>query len=94
MPVHALYHQAALWRSHLVKIVTPMRAQLQLTRSAFDRMMLARDMAFFTIAFSTTNRSGELVSTLIHRIMRLPNRSSYFIISNGVERRGPSCRSR
>ena len=52
-----------------------MRSRLQLTSSATERVELARDVAFFTVAFSTTKRGDELVSTLIQRIMRLPNKS-------------------
>ncbi len=65
----------ALLRGHLFKIVTPMRTRLQLTASGLERITLARDIAFYTVAFSTTKRGDELVNTLIQRIMRLPNKS-------------------
>ena len=36
---------------------------------------MARDIAFFAVAFSTTKRGTELTHTLIQRILRLPNQS-------------------
>ena len=62
-------------RSHLAQILLPMRTQLQLTTSDVGRVTLARDIAFFTVAFSTTKRGAELTATLIQRILRLPNKS-------------------
>ena len=62
-------------RSHLAQILLPMRTQLQITTSDVDRVTLARDIAFFTVAFSTTKRGAELTATLIQRILRLPNKS-------------------
>ena len=66
---------STILRSHLATVLTPMRARLQAASSAVDRMVLARDMAFLTVAFSTTKRGAELTATLIQRILRLPNRS-------------------
>lgn len=63
----------ALLRSHLASIIFPMRMRLQAVTSIFDRLTLARDIAFFTVAFSTTKRGAELTATLIQRILRLPN---------------------
>ena len=62
-------------RSHLAQILLPMRTQLQITTSGVDRITLARDIAFFTVAFSTMKRGAELTATLIQRILRLPNKS-------------------
>ena len=62
-------------RSHLAQILLPMRTQLQITTSDVDRVTLARDIAFFTVAFSTTKRGAELTASLIQRILRLPNKS-------------------
>ena len=62
-------------RSHLAQILLPMRTQLQITASDADRVTLARDIAFFTVAFSTTKRGAKLTATLIQRILRLPNKS-------------------
>ena len=56
-------------------ILLPMRTQLQITTSDVDRVTLARDIGFFTVAFSTTKRGAELTATLIQRILRLPNKS-------------------
>ena len=60
-------------RSHLAQILLPMRTQI--TTSDVGRVTLARDIAFFTVAFSTTKRGAELTATLIQRILRLPNKS-------------------
>ena len=65
----------AILRSHLAQILLPIRTQLQVTTSDVDRVTLARDIAFFTVAFSTTKRGAELTATLIQRILRLPNKS-------------------
>lgn len=65
----------AMLRSHLSKIFGPMRATRDSRAPVFERLVLARDVAFFAVAFSTTKRGDELVNTLIQRILRLPNRS-------------------
>lgn len=65
----------AILRSHLAQTVEPMRIQLQNTSSDLVRVMVARDIAFFTVAFSTTKRGAELTATLIQRVLRLPNKS-------------------
>lgn len=65
----------ALLRSHLTSILRPMQVRLRSTGSLIERITLARDIAFFTVLFSTTKRGDELTRTLIQRILRLPNRS-------------------
>ena len=62
-------------RSNLAQILFPMRTQLQITTSDVGRVTLSRDIAFFTVAFSTTKRGAELTATLIQRILRLSNKS-------------------
>ena len=62
-------------RSHLAQIMLPIRTQLQITTSDIDRVTLAQDIAFFTVAFSTTKRGAELTAALIQRILILPNKS-------------------
>ena len=62
-------------RSHLAQILLPMRTQLQITTSDVGRITLARDIAFFTVAFRTRKRGAELTATLIQRILRLPIKS-------------------
>lgn len=62
-------------RSHLREIVCPLQARLQRETSTLNTLVLARDIALFTVAFSTTKRGDELTRTLIQRILRLPNRS-------------------
>lgn len=39
----------------------------------FLQATLARGMAIFTVAFSSTERGDKLTRTCIHRILRLPN---------------------
>lgn len=65
----------AILSSHLEKILLPMQIRLQNASSALEKITLARDIAFFAVAFSTTKRGAELTDTLIQRILRLPNES-------------------
>lgn len=65
----------AILHSHLERIIRSMRTKLQSPTSVTERVTLARDIAFFTVAFSTTKRGAELTATLIQRVLRLPNRS-------------------
>lgn len=65
----------ALLSSHLVRIVELMQMRLRSTFCSYERVVLARDIAFFTVAFSTTKRGAELTNTLVQRVLRLPNRS-------------------
>ena len=62
-------------RSRLAQILLLIRTQLQITTSDIDRVTLARDIAFFAVAFSTTKRGAELTAALIQRVLRLPNKS-------------------
>ncbi|CAM9646805.1 unnamed protein product, partial [Sphacelaria rigidula] len=62
---------------HLLELITPLRSALQCTRDAKEQVLLARDIALFTVAFSTTKRGNELTRTLIQRILRLPNHSGF-----------------
>ena len=66
-------------RSHLREIVCPLQARLQRATSTLNTLVLARDIALFTVAFSTTKRGDELTRTLIQRILRLPNRSGLML---------------
>lgn len=77
-------NKPTILRSHLAKIVEPMRIQLQNTSSDDIRATLARDIAFFTVAFSSTKRGAELTATLLQRVLRLPKEvDSSCLISNG-----------
>lgn len=66
-----------LLRSHLEAIVGPLSARLQWTSNPTERLRLARNIALFTVAFSTTKRGDELTRTLIQRILRLPNKCGF-----------------
>ena len=63
--------------SHLHTIVFPLRARLQCTSDPYVRVVPARDLALFTVAFETTKRGDELSRTLIQGIIRLPNLSGF-----------------
>jgi len=65
----------AILRSHLHQMIVPMRIEIDVTTSKMNKVIVARDVAFFMVAFNTTKRGEELASTLIQRILRLPNRS-------------------
>ena len=56
---------------------SPLRARLQCTSDLYTRVVLARDLALFTVAFETTKRGDELSRTLIQRILRIPNLSGF-----------------
>ena len=63
----------AVLPSHLHTIVSPLRARLQYTSNPYPGVVLARDLALFTVAFETTKRGDELSRTLIQCTFRLPN---------------------
>ena len=51
--------------SHLHTIVSPLRARLQCTSDPYTRVVLARDLALFPVAFEAMKRGDELGRTLI-----------------------------
>ena len=57
--------------------MSPLRARLQCTSYLYTRVVLARDLALFTVAFETTKRGDEFSRTLIQRILRFPNLSGF-----------------
>ena len=69
----AVEQAPAVLPSHLHTIVSPLRARLKCTPDPYTRVVLARDLALFTVAFETTKREDELSRTLIQRILRLSN---------------------
>ena len=73
----------AILHGHLEAIIRSMRAKLQGTKSALERVTLARDIAFLAVTFSTTKRGTELTNTLIQRVLRLPIRVDCCSISSG-----------
>ena len=66
-----------LLHSHLAAIITHMALRIRCTHDPYDRIFLARDIALFTLAFSTTKRGDGLSRTLIQRILRLPNECGF-----------------
>ena len=73
----AIKQAPAVLPSHLHTIVSPLRARLPCTSDLYTCVVLARDLALFTVAFETTERGDELSHTLIQRILRLPNLSEF-----------------
>ena len=68
----------AMLHSHLAAIIAPMTLHLRCTQDPYDRAVLARDIALFTVAFSTTLKRGDGLSrTSIQRILRLPNECGF-----------------
>lgn len=54
-----------LLHSHLAAIIAPLRARLQITLDPVQKVVLARNIAIFAVAFSTTKRGDELMRTLV-----------------------------
>ena len=67
----------ALLHSHLAAIIAHMTLRIQCAQDPYDRIVLSRDMALFTVAFSTTKRGDGLSRTLIQRILRLLNKCGF-----------------
>ena len=63
----------ALLHSHLAVIIAHMTHDIRCTQDPYDRIGLARDIALFTVAFSTLKRGDRLSRTLLQQILRLPN---------------------
>ena len=62
-----------LLHSHLEAIIAHMTLRIRCTQDPYDGIVLGRDIALFTITFSTIKRGDGLRRTLIQRILRLPN---------------------
>ena len=67
----------AVLPSHLHAIVSPLRARLQCISDPYTRVVLARDLTLFMVAFESTKRGDELSRTIIQRTLRLPNLSGF-----------------
>ena len=67
----------AMLYSHLAAIIAQMTLSIRCTQDPCDRIVLARDIALFTVAFSTTKRGDGLSCTLMQRILRLPNECGF-----------------
>ena len=67
----------AMLHSHLAAIIAHMTLCLRCTEDPYDRVVLARDIALFTVAFSTLKRGDGLSRTLIQRTLRLPNECGF-----------------
>ena len=76
----------AMLDSHLTAIIAHMTFCIRCTQDPYDRIVLARDIALFTVAFSTLKRGDGLSRILIQRILRLPNECASSLISNGGRR--------
>ena len=58
-------------------IIAHMTLRIQCTQDPYDRIVLARDIALFTVAFSTLKRGDGWGRTLIQLILRLPNECGF-----------------
>ena len=67
----------AMLHSHLTAIIAYMTPRIRCTQDPYDRIVLARDIALFTVAFSTLKRGDGLSRILIQRILRLPNECGF-----------------
>ena len=67
----------AMRHSHLAAIIAHMTLRIQRTQDPYDRIVLAGDIALFTVGFSTLKGGDGLSRTLIQRILRLPNECSF-----------------
>ena len=67
----------ATFHSHLTAIIAHMTLRIRCTQDLYDRIVLARDIALFTVAFSTLERGDGLSLTLMPRILRLPNECGF-----------------
>ena len=56
---------SAMFHSHLTAIIAHMTLRIRCTQDPYDRIVLARDIALFTVAFSTLKRGDGLSRTLI-----------------------------
>ena len=74
----------AMLHSHLVAIIAHMTLRLRCTQDPYDRVALARDIALFTVAFSTLKRGDGLNSYSAYYGYQTNVASS--LISNGGRR--------
>ena len=63
----------AMLHSHLTAIIAHMTPHIRCTQDPYDRVVFARNIALFTVAFNTLKRGDGLSRTLTQRILRLPN---------------------
>ena len=73
----AVKQALAVLPSNVHTIVSPLRARLQSISDPYTRVVLARDLALFTVALETTKSGDELSHTLIQRTLRIPNLSGF-----------------
>ena len=67
----------AMLHSHLTAIIAHMSLIIRYTEDPYDRIVLARDFALFTVALNTLKRGDGLSRTFIQRILRLPNECGF-----------------
>ena len=77
---HAMFH------SHLTAIIAQITLRIRCTQDPYDRIVLARDIALFTVVFSTLERGDGLSRALIQRILRLSNECGFLLVSDGGRR--------
>ena len=67
----------AMLDSHLMAIIVHMALHIRCTQDPYDRVIFARNIALFTVAFNTLKRGDGLSRILIQRILRLPNECGF-----------------
>ena len=67
----------ALLHSQLAAIIAHMTLRIRYKQDPYDRIILVRDIALFTVAFSTLKRGDGLSRTLIQRMLRLLNECGF-----------------
>ena len=67
----------AMLHSHLAAIIARMALHIWCTQDPYNRIVLSKDIALFTVAFITLKMGDGLSRTLIQRILRLPNECGF-----------------
>ena len=79
--------------SHLTATIAHMTPHIRCTQDPYDRVVFARNIALFTVAYNTLKRGDGLSRTLTQRILRLPNECDFLFnfqwgktMRNGADR--------
>ena len=67
----------AMLHSHLTATIVHMTPHIRCTQDPYDRVVFARNIALFTVAYNTLKRGDGLSRTLTQRILRLPNECDF-----------------
>ena len=67
----------AMLHNHLTATIVHMTPRLRCTQDLYDRVVFARNIALFTVAYNTLQRGDGLSRTPTQRILRLPNECDF-----------------